>query len=355
MKQKFLMYYHEIINLFRENTILNEPSLSIIMHYYYRETIKPIILAIKGTSLTKEEISLFSQHHPLGVVLFRRNIESEIVYDSFGKVEKIIQNKQKLIELVSNIREELGEHAIIAIDQEGGRVRRLTVPTFKMRPPAKDFGDYDNIEIGIELAAQNYYSIATELTEIGINMNFAPVADVRYEGAHDIIGDRSFSHDPGKVIALCKAALLGMQTAGVKGAIKHIPGHGRSEKDSHQELPIVTSSLEELEKTDFRVFKELASHSQFAMTAHIIYKALDNNLPITLSGKAIQYIRDKIGFKGCIISDAIEMRALSENYTLAKIAQLSLKAGVDIILECTGDIKNMQEVLGAIEEVDLEI
>ena len=257
MKQRFLTRYNDIVNFLREDTILGSELavLRTIINYCYTKTIKPVILGIGGTHLTADEIELLDHHHPLGVVLFRRNIESEIIYDSFGKITKIIQNKQQLIDLVSNIKEKLGEHAIIAIDQEGGRVRRLTVPTFEMRPPAEGFGDYD-VKTGVALCKENYNNIATELTEIGINMNFAPVADVRYKGAHDVIGNRSFSHNPEKVITLCKAALDGMQIAGVSGVIKHIPGHGRSITDSHQKLPVVKTPLQELEQTDFRVFKD---------------------------------------------------------------------------------------------------
>ena len=145
-----------------------------------------------------------------------------------------------------------------------------------------------------------------------------------------------------------------MHEIGVSGVIKHIPGHGRSFQDSHLELPVVSTSLKELEETDFSVFRALAPFSQFAMTSHLIYTALDDELPVTLSKKEIQYIREKIGFKGLIISDAIDIRALSGNYTPDKIAQLTLEAGVNIILECTGDISNMQAVRGAVEERSLE-
>ena len=144
-----------------------------------------------------------------------------------------------------------------------------------MRPSAATFGvmfDKEGMETAVVACKANFRDIAWELSGLNINTNFAPVADVRHTETHDAIGDRSFSSDPAKVIALCKTALEGMHEVGIRGVIKHIPGHGRSTKDSHTDLPIVTTSLSELEGTDFRVFRELAPYSQWAMTAHIIYQ-----------------------------------------------------------------------------------
>ena len=179
---------------------------------------------------------LLKTEHPLGVVLFRRNIESKIIYDqNTGKAIKVIQDKEQLIDLITSIKEELEEHTIIAIDQEGGRVRGLTVPTFDMRPAAESFDKYD-VEEDTRLCKQNYKSIAIELESIGINMNFAPVADVRYKGAHDVIGDRSFSSNPERVILFCKAALEGMHEA---------------VKDSHLELPVVSTYFKRIRENRF--------------------------------------------------------------------------------------------------------
>ncbi|WP_341793057.1 MULTISPECIES: beta-N-acetylhexosaminidase [unclassified Rickettsia] len=311
--------------------------------------VKPIIIGIAGTELTAQEIELFQNHPPLGVILFRRNIKSETITDGLG--EKIqIQDREQLTNLIGSIKEVLGEHCIISVDQEGGRVKRLIAPTFKSAPSAKTFADIarqEGIDIAVERCKQNYKEIAKELKELGFNLNFAPVADLRHEGAHDIIGDRSFGSTPPTVIRLCQAALEGLAEAKVIGCIKHIPGHGRATKDSHKALPSVEASLEELEKTDFYVFKELAilPVSKLAMTAHIIYKALDPDNPATLSKKVINYIREEIGFKGLIISDAIEMKALSGG--MADITEKAFAAGIDIVLECSGNFDNMTAVLGA--------
>ncbi|WP_342269743.1 beta-N-acetylhexosaminidase [Rickettsia endosymbiont of Orchestes rusci] len=311
--------------------------------------VKPIIIGIAGTELTAQEIELFQNHPPLGVILFRRNIKSETITDGLG--EKIqIQDREQLTNLIGSIKEVLGEHCIISVDQEGGRVKRLISPTFKSAPSAKTFADIaeqKGIDIAVERCKQNYKEIAKELKELGFNLNFAPVADLRHEGAHDIIGDRSFGSTPPTVIRLCQAALEGLAEAKVTGCIKHIPGHGRATKDSHKALPSVEASLEELEKTDFYVFKELAilPVSKLAMTAHIIYKALDPDNPATLSKKVINYIREEIGFKGLIISDAIEMKALSGG--MADITEKAFAAGIDIVLECSGNFDNMTAVFGA--------
>ncbi|MFY9589741.1 beta-N-acetylhexosaminidase [Rickettsia endosymbiont of Halotydeus destructor] len=304
--------------------------------------VKPVIIGIAGTDLTLQEKELFTQHRPLGVILFRRNIATN---DENGKK---IQDKQQLIELIASIKEVLGEQCIIAIDQEGGRVKKLIAPTFKSAPSAKTFADIaeqEGLEIATRKCKQNYKEIAEELKKLGFNLNFAPVADVRHEGAHDIVGDRSFGSNPDNVIRLCQAALEGLAEGGIRGCIKHIPGHGRATADSHLTLPTVEASLEELKKTDFAVFKELAKFpaSKLAMTAHIIYKSLDPDNPATLSKKVIDYIKNDIAFKGLIISDAIDMKAL-----LGKPADITagcFAAGIDIVLECTGNIDNMTAIL----------
>lgn len=319
--------------------------------------VKPVILGIQGTHLTEQEKELLSKEHILGFILFRRNIESIIERNEKGEVIKVIQNKDQLLNLIEELKITCGEEIIISLDQEGGRVRRLTTPTFKMRPAAKTFGDTaeeKGIDIAYPICKENYKDLAKELKSIGFNVNFAPVVDLKQEGAHDVIGDRSFGSDIETVIALSKAAIEGMKEEGITSTIKHIPGHGRSIQDSHKELPHVDEPLEVLEKTDFAVFKELAKETKIAMTAHIKYKALDEDNAVTLSKKAINYIREKIGFKGILVTDAIEMEALSEN-TISERAKKALEAGCDVVLECTGKIENMAEVLNAVGEVETTI
>lgn len=302
-----------------------------------RQTAKPVIIGISGPELTDAERELFEEHNPLGIILFRRNIKK-----SGDK-----QDKEALIKLIAEIKGILGENTIISIDQEGGRVKRLIAPTFYDAPAAKDFTDPQTCK-------HNYSKIAKELREVGINLDFAPVADLIHEGADNIVGDRSFGEESEIVVPLCLAAIDGLQEEKVAACIKHIPGHGRAMVDSHKKLPIVDASIEELEKTDFKVFKELAKHNniKLAMTAHIIYKALDPENPATLSKKVIDYIKNNIGFKGLIISDAIDMKALSGS--MADITKGVLDAGVDIVLECTGEFNKMSEVLGSVSESSID-
>lgn len=233
-----------------------------------RKAVKPVIIGISNIRLTDDERKLLKDHSPLGIILFARNIE---------KNDKGEQNKEVLAQLIADIKEILGENSIIAIDQEGGRVQRLTKPTFYEAPPAKDFGDLakdQGLEAAIEKCKQNYGNIGKELKALGINLDFAPVGDISHKGAHDVIGNRSFGVEPEIVVPLCIAALEGLQQEKVQGCIKHLPGHGRAKADSHKELPKVSTSLEELEKTDFKVFRELSSFDQvkLAMTAHIVYE-----------------------------------------------------------------------------------
>lgn len=313
-----------------------------------RKAVKPVIIGISNIRLTDDERKLLKDHSPLGIILFARNIE---------KNDKGEQNKEVLAQLIADIKEILGENSIIAIDQEGGRVQRLTKPTFYDAPPAKDFGDLakdQGLKVAIEKCKQNYSNIGKELKALGINLDFAPVGDISHKGAHDVIGNRSFGVEPEIVVPLCIAALEGLQQEKVQGCIKHLPGHGRAKADSHKELPKVSTSLEELEKTDFKVFRELSFSDQvkLAMTAHIVYECIDPDNPATLSTKVIDYIRDKIGYNGLIISDAIDMKALSGS--MADITTNVLNAGVNIVLECTGKYENMVEVLGSVQEVSID-
>lgn len=299
---------------------------------------KPVIVGISGPELTDTEKELFEEHNPLGVILFRRNIK---------KHDNGEQDKEALKTLVADIKEVLGENTIISIDQEGGRVKRLIAPTFYDAPAAQTFVDTEECK-------QNYSDIAKELREVGINLDFAPVADLIHEGADKIVGDRSFGSEPEVVVPLCLAAIDVLQEEKVGACIKHIPGHGRAKVDSHMGLPIVDTSLKVLEETDFKVFKELAKHNsiKLAMTAHIIYKALDPHNPATLSKKVIDYIKSDIGFKGLIISDAIDMKALRGS--MKDITKGVLEAGVDIVLECTGEWNKMSEVLGSVSEISID-
>lgn len=289
----------------------------------------PVIFGISGTILSEEETNFFTQNEPYGFILFKRNCES---------ANQIIA----LTESLRNLFPERDELKIF-IDQEGGRVARV-------KPPIID-NEYPSAE---ELASsgpnaadavfKNYQFLMKDLINIGINATCAPVVDLRFEGADDIIGDRSFGSDPEIVAKLAMSAIDGIEHVGGNAVIKHIPGHGRATCDSHLALPVVKASLEDLENTDFKAFKLVGDHCNYAMTAHIVYEALDPDLPATLSKDVIDYIRQEIGFTGTLMSDDISMKALRGD--LGDLAVSALNAGCDLVLHCNG---NMQEMIAIAE------
>lgn len=295
------------------------------------KAIKAIILGLQGKTLSESEKRFFAEHNPLGFILFSRNIE----------------DRAQVKALVNDLRACVGRaDAPVLIDQEGGRVARLKAPHFRTVPAAGLFATV--ADRGMAEAVEGVYLnarlIADELLSLGINVDCAPVADLPTLDCHDIIGDRAYGETPEQVIALAQAMCDGLADGGVTPIIKHIPGHGRATADSHENLPVVHASRAELEKTDFKVFKGLAK-APWAMTAHILYTALDAKLPATLSPQIIELIRKDIGFDGVLISDDISMKALQGSF--ADRAREILKAGCDLVLHCNGDMNEMQQAISA--------
>lgn len=257
-----------------------------------------IIFGLAGTKLQSEEKEFFLKAKPLGFILFSRNVES----------------REQLIALSNSLKGLFPERkTFIFVDQEGGRVARIKPPIAeKLYPAAKVFADmYLGDQVRAKSAAkENWLQIMADLNSLGIDSPCAPVCDIYYPEADPIIGDRSFGSTPEQVIDLCKEAIAGINEQGGIAFIKHVPGHGRAEVDSHLALPIINTDLKTLEETDFKVFKELSSEEVWGMSAHIVYNALDSKKPATLSDKVIEYIRNKIGFKGILVTDDICMYAL---------------------------------------------
>jgi beta-N-acetylhexosaminidase len=247
--------------------------------------------------------------------------------------------------LVAALRETVGDaSAPVLIDQEGGRVARLKPPHWKERPTAQRFAELHNTasEEAREAAYLNARLIAEDLTSLGINVDCLPVLDVPVEGAHDIIGDRAYGRDPSVIIDLGRAVIEGMIEGGVLPVMKHIPGHGRAGADSHLALPRVSATAEELSASDFVTFRSLA-HCPLAMTAHVVYEAIDAQRPATTSPKVIRdVIRGEIGFDGLLMSDDLSMQALSGS--LDHRAKASLFAGCDVVLHCNGSMAEMREI-----------
>ncbi|MES1199770.1 MAG: beta-N-acetylhexosaminidase [Pseudomonadota bacterium] len=220
-------------------------------------------------------------------------------------------SREQVRRLCDELREAAGHDALIYIDQEGGRVARLKAPEWPKWPPAAKYGALfaKAPAKGLEAAKLGYRLIAHELRSIGVDGDFAPVCDVPVSGADPIIGDRAFSMDPDVIAHLAGAALAGLSEGGVSGCIKHMPGHGRAEADSHLALPRVTASAADLE-TDLLPFEALTD-APAAMTAHIVYEAWDADRPATCSPLVIdEIIRGRIGFQGLLMSDDLDMKAL---------------------------------------------
>ena len=289
--------------------------------------------AIFGCStlrLTPQERAFFRAVRPWGFILFKRNIETP------DQVRALVDELRATVDR---------PNAPVLIDQEGGRVQRLGPPHWRRYPPGRAYGDLatndplaprDIVRLGARL-------LAHDLAALGINVDCVPVLDVPEPGAHDVIGDRAYGDTAQEVAELGRAAAEGLIAGGVLPVIKHIPGHGRAHADSHLALPVVEASLAELDARDFAPFKGL-SDMPMAMTAHVVYTAIDPRRPATTSRKAIkQVIRETIGFDGVLMSDDLSMKALSGDF--AERARASLTAGCDVILHCNGDMAEMQAVM----------
>lgn len=300
-----------------------------------KKLFKPVIYGLKGTALNDEEKYFFSKNSCIGFILFSRNI-----------VDKI-----QLKKLTDSLRDLMEGEVLILIDQEGGRVARLTPPIWNAYPSGKYFADlyHQNPQNAKKTLFENYANIAQDLVEVGINVDCAPVLDVLNPITHKVIGDRAFGENPFQVSDLGIEVCNGLLSRGVYPVIKHIPGHGRGACDSHLELPIVDASLQELREVDFAPFKALNSQ-KFAMTAHILYNSIDPDNCATISKKAIDLIRNEIGFKNILMSDDISMKALKQSFAFKTKA--ILEAGCDLVLHCNGDMAEMLEINSALPNLN---
>lgn len=287
---------------------------------------KAMILGCAGKALTPDEISFYRDERPWGFILFARNI---------GEPEQIR-------DLVSSLRESVGRpEAPVFIDQEGGRVQRLRPPLAPNYPAGAALGALyrQDREAGLRAAWLLARLHAFDLTRFGITADCLPVLDVPVEGASDVIGARAYGKQPEIVAELGRAAAQGLMDGGMLPVMKHIPGHGRAFADTHFELPTVDAPLAELERHDFAPFKALC-HLPAAMTAHVVYSAVDPDNPATTSKKVVEkIIRGKIGFDGLLMSDDTSMKALSGDFP-SKAAGI-LAAGVDLVLHCNGVMEEM--------------
>jgi beta-N-acetylhexosaminidase len=247
--------------------------------------------------------------------------------------------------LVAELRETVGEpDAPVLIDQEGGRVARLGPPHWPVYPPGAVFGTLYDIDrrLGLTAARLSARLIAADLTDLAISVDCLPLADVPAPGADAVIGNRAYGTEPDKVAAIARAVTDGLQQGGILPVLKHIPGHGRATADTHFRLPVVDTSRAELESTDFAAFRPLAD-LPMAMTAHVVFSALDPAQTATTSATIIeQVIRGVIGFQGLLMSDDVSMNALAGS--IAQRTRAIVTAGCDVVLHCNGKLDEMRAV-----------
>lgn len=291
---------------------------------------RAVIFGLAGAALTADERTLFAAADPLGFILFQRNCAAP----------------DQVRALVNDLRAVVGRaDAPVLIDQEGGRVQRLKPPSWRDTPPAAAIAALAETSdtAAVTAAWLNARLIADDLESLGITVDCAPVVDLLYAGADAIIGDRAYGSEPGRVAMLARAVCAGLLAGGVLPVIKHIPGHGRARVDSHLALPVVETAADALRATDWAPFAALADQP-WAMTAHVVYRAIDPERPATLSAKVIgEVVRGAIGFEGVLVSDDIGMGALSGS--LAARAEAALAAGCDLVLHCSGDLAEMQAIV----------
>ena len=290
---------------------------------------RAFITGVSGLELIAAEREFIHATRPWGFILFKRNIETPA----------------QLSSLVRELRSSVDSpEAPVLIDQEGGRVQRLGPPHWPVYPPGAIFGALYDIDpaLGFQAARLSSRLIAADLIDLGITVNCLPLADVPVAGANAVIGNRAYGTEPGKVAAIARAVTEGLEQGGVLPVLKHIPGHGRGTADSHFGLPTVDTSEAELKRTDFAAFQPLAD-LPMAMTAHVVFSALDPAHPATTSATIIrQVIRGVIGFQGLLMSDDVSMNALAG--TIAERTRAIVNAGCDMVLHCNGKLDEMRDV-----------
>ena len=294
-----------------------------------------VIYGLEGLTLSKDEHAFFRDADPWGFIVFARNIESP----------------KQLARLTMSLRDCVGRNAPILVDQEGGRVRRLRPPHWRDMLAADVYARLfqREPEAAIEATWLNHRLMAGEMRAVGIDVDCVPCLDLRIPGADAIIGDRAFGETPEPIIHLGRAAIDGVQAGGVAPIIKHIPGHGRANADSHLALPVVEEEHGLLSETDFAPFKGL-NDAVMAMTAHIVYRDIDPERPATTSDEVISsVIRGEIGFDGLLMTDDLSMKALTG--TFRERGEASIEAGCDLLLHCNGDAAEMRGVAEAAPEL----
>jgi len=296
------------------------------------------ITGLAGLTISASERAFLREARPWGLIIFKRNVSTPA----------------QVTDLVQSFRDTIGWEAPVLVDQEGGRVQRLGPPHWPVYPPGARYGElYDREPAsGIAAARLAGHLLAADLRSLGIDVDCLPIADVPVAGGDEVIGDRAYGSEPGKVAAIAKAIAEGLQLGGVLPVLKHLPGHGRATADSHHGLPVVDTDRATLEATDFAAFRPLAG-LPLGMTAHVVFSAIDPVAPATTSVTMVrQVIRGFIGFEGLLMSDDVSMKALSG--TIAERSRASLAAGCDVVLHCNGELSEMVAVASEAPELSGE-
>ena len=299
---------------------------------------RAFITGLAGTRLLEAERAFLRDTRPFGLILFKRNI----------------QDKAQATELVGEALHELAPGAAVLVDQEGGRVQRFGPPHWPAYPPGSTFGKlYDrDRKLGLAAAKLGARLMASDLLPLGINTDCVPLADVPVSGADKVIGDRAYGETPDKVAAIAGAVAEGITDGGMLPVLKHIPGHGRANADSHLKLPVVEADRATLDVVDFAAFRPLKK-LPLGMTAHVVFTAFDPVLPATTSAMMIrEVIRGSIGFEGLLMTDDISMGALAGS--IAERSRAALAAGCDLVLHCNGKMDEMRQVAAEAPELSGE-
>lgn len=288
---------------------------------------KPVIYGIESFELNDKEKYFFANSGPVGFIIFSRNIK----------------DKDQLLKLTNSLKELMQSDVLILIDQEGGRVSRLSPPIWPKYPSGQYFGDIYATDKDQAKSAiyDNFQKISDDLIQLGINVNCAPILDIITPITHKVIGDRAYGDNSDQIIDLAKQICKSLLSKNIYPVIKHIPGHGRALCDSHFELPEITNDYNTLKYSDFLPFKAL-NQQKFAMTAHILYTKIDSNFCATHSSKMIDIIRNEINFKNILMTDDISMKALKGE--IGDSAIKALNAGCDLILHCNSNMTEMQQI-----------
>lgn len=290
--------------------------------------VQATIYGVAGTKLSADEAAFLRDADPWGFIVFRRNLA----------------DADEIRGLCADLRAAVGRDAPVLIDQEGGRVARLIPPLAPKRPAMDRYGELAKLDpaMATEAAHLGARLLARDCRALGIDVNCAPVLDVRQPDTHDAIGDRALARDAQTVSRLGRAVIDGMLAGGCLPVVKHLPGQGRALSDSHLELPRIAAPLSELETVDFAPFAALRD-APLGMTTHVVFEAIDPDRPCTQSARVVaEAIRGACGFDGLLMTDDLSMHALGGGFT--ERAERSLNAGCDIVLHCNGDMAEMTAV-----------